>query len=102
MFRKKLEEYISFKKCKTCGHRRFYLDKERNDRAAGRIDRSKETCYCSGHKHPHRPGVKFCFHHSNCEKDTRIARYDENPDDVETDISWNHDRRLPPDAKCPF
>ncbi len=52
-FWKKLEWYVKPRKCKVCGHTRFYWDKERNKRRAG--------CGCGGYWFPHRPGSRFCY-----------------------------------------
>lgn len=50
-FRRPIETYRQ-KKCKACGHTRFYYDKERN--------RKQPSCECQGYHFPHRPGSRFC------------------------------------------
>lgn len=56
-FRQPLEHYVRPRKCKCCGHRRFYFDKERNRR---------QPCRCDGGllgrsgSIPHRPGSPCC------------------------------------------
>lgn len=50
-FNKRLAEYVRDKKCKACGHTRFYVDRERMSRIA---------CTCSGYHFPHRPDSRCC------------------------------------------
>ena len=54
-FAKRLEEYVREKKCHSCGHTKFYWDKERNKR--------RHACNCGGCHYPHRPGSCVCEDH---------------------------------------
>lgn len=52
-FRRAAESYVIKRKCRDCGHRHFYVDKERVYRPVCR-------CADSYFWGPHRPGSKFC------------------------------------------
>ena len=58
LFKKKLEEYVRTKKCKACGHNRFYFDKERATPV--------KPCTCFGYHFPHRPGSPCCEKNPLC------------------------------------
>lgn len=53
-FNRKVDDYIIPRKCRGCGHRHFYVDKERMTRIA---------CICMGYHFPHRPGSACCEQH---------------------------------------
>lgn len=50
-FSRKVNAYIIKRKCRSCGNRTFYVDKERM---------SRTSCTCSGYHYPHRPGSPCC------------------------------------------
>lgn len=50
-FLRALTDYIRQRRCRSCGHRRFYADRERATRKA---------CNCDGYHHAHRPGSRCC------------------------------------------
>jgi DNA-directed RNA polymerase subunit RPC12/RpoP len=58
VFPRDLEDYRRARKCKACGHRRFYVDKERV---------ARQACSCDGGligrtgSIPHRPGSAGCL-----------------------------------------
>ena len=54
-FVKKLEHYLRPRRCRCCGHDRFYVDRERMRR------RYEHPCKCDGCHYPHRPGSSVCF-----------------------------------------
>jgi hypothetical protein len=83
MFLKELEDYKRAKKCKSCGHIRFYIDKERNDR------RHAVACYCAGYHHPHRPLSTFCLLNPKSEFNTRVLRYKEDALQVGIDLAFD-------------
>lgn len=51
-FRRPVESYIVVRWCRHCGHRHFYIDRERVARKA---------CHCDGYHHAHRPGSRCCL-----------------------------------------
>lgn len=53
-FNKPLTEYVRPRRCWSCGHRSFYVDRERMTRL---------SCQCGGYHHPHRPGSRMCEQH---------------------------------------
>jgi hypothetical protein len=53
-FHRRVSDYIIKRKCRDCGHQRFYVDKERV---------ARKPCYCGGYHHAHRPGSRCCEHH---------------------------------------
>lgn len=48
-----LGTYVRGRRCRHCGHDRFYPDRERVTR---------KPCNCSGYHHAHRPGSRRCDH----------------------------------------
>jgi hypothetical protein len=48
---KPLAAYVRGRKCRHCGHGRFYVDKERLNR---------KPCNCMAYHHPHRPNSGAC------------------------------------------
>ena len=85
-FRKKLEEYVRPKKCKECGHDRFYYDRERNHRS--------DYCSCEGYHWTHRRGTTYCIHNPLYQVNVRVGRYGEKLEDVLEDIALRE--------QCPF
>jgi Zn ribbon nucleic-acid-binding protein len=81
-FARRLEDYIRTKVCKSCGHKRFYWDKERNKR--------RDYCTCEGYHFKHRIRSLFCVHNPNYELNVRVLRYGEEPEEVMLDIAWNN------------
>ncbi|MGC4075449.1 MAG: hypothetical protein QM702_00125 [Rubrivivax sp.] len=59
-------DYARPKRCRHCGHTRFYLDRERTYRTC---------CSCDGAYHwgPHRPGSPLCWHNRHWQAN-RAAR----------------------------
>lgn len=50
-FRRALVDYVRPRRCRSCRHTRFYVDRERATRKA---------CHCAGYHHAHRPGSRCC------------------------------------------
>lgn len=46
-----LASYVRWRRCRHCGHDRFYVDRERVNRL---------PCHCDGYHHAHRPGSRRC------------------------------------------
>lgn len=78
VFRQKVEWYIRAKKCRHCGHGRFYLDRARQYR--------KDYCSCEGYHYRHREGSTYCIHNPNYQVNVRVGRYGEKLEDVLEDI----------------
>lgn len=74
------EWYKRTKKCRHCGHFRFYLDKARQYRT--------DYCCCAGYHHTHRSGSKFCEMNPQHELMVRTERYGEAVADVALDMAW--------------
>lgn len=60
IFRRPVKTYIRPKRCRNCGHDKFYVDKERRDR---------KPCGCLGSYWwgPHRWGSAYCEHNPDHE-----------------------------------
>ena len=71
-FRRALFTYVIARKCRDCGHTRFYVDKERVTR---------KPCYCGGYHHAHRPGSRCCELHPRCDIN-RMLRAGASDEDV--------------------
>ena len=84
-FRHALEWYIRPKRCRCCGHKAFYVDKERVRR---------KPCYCEGYHYPHRPGTTFCVVNPQYQVNVRTMRYGEKLGDVLLDMYLRE--------QCPF
>jgi hypothetical protein len=97
MFNKMLEDYARTKKCKACGHWRFYWDKERNIRT---FVKRNDICYCSSYPHPHRLKSKFCESHPKAEFNIRTQRHQEDAQQVAIDIAF--DAPIYNIEECPF
>lgn len=50
-FARARHDYVRGRKCRHCGHTRFYVDRERIGRRG---------CGCGGYHFPHRPGSPCC------------------------------------------
>jgi len=57
-FRRALGDYVRGKRCRHCGHDRFYVDRERMNRRG---------CTCGGYHFPHRRGSGACIHSARSE-----------------------------------
>lgn len=77
LFPRRIETYVRLKKCRACGHTRFYLDR-------GRLYRN-DYCACEGYHHKHRIRSTFCIHNPQYEANVRIRRLGEHPHDVALD-----------------
>lgn len=93
-FKKPLEDYVRLKKCKRCSWWRFYLDRARQYRT--------DYCDCAGYHYRHRIGSPFCQHHPECEFNTRVRRYGEDPLEVRIDIAWEAPPQVLTDPEPPF
>lgn len=96
-FPRKVEEYIIARKCKSCGYKRFYVDKERMRR---------KSCYCSGYWFPHRIGCRCCVQNKDHVINSAIragATADELLD-LRLDLLWEADggRVMTEDEAVPF
>ena len=85
-FKHLLDWYLRKRRCRHCGHDRFYLDRARQFR--------DDYCTCSGYHYTHRKGSTFCEHHPNYQVNVRVGRYGEKLEDVLEDIKLR--------AICPF
>lgn len=77
-FKRQLDDYMRPKRCKACGHSRFYWDKERNGR--------REICGCDGYHFTHRKGSRMCHHNPLHELHERL-RQGENESEVRLDLT---------------
>jgi DNA-directed RNA polymerase subunit RPC12/RpoP len=91
-FRRAVHDYIIKRKCRHCGHRRFYVDKERVRR---------KPCKCAGYHHPHRMFSKFCDHRpeSIVHRAAREGTAGEALWDVAMEAAWSGGRVT---DVCPF
>jgi DNA-directed RNA polymerase subunit RPC12/RpoP len=66
-FKRQVDDYIRPKKCRACGHDRFYWDKEMNAH--------REICGCTGGYHfTHRKGSRLCVHNKWYELHDRLRQ----------------------------
>lgn len=86
VFLRELDTYIRRKKCRHCGHFRFYLDRRRQWRT--------DYCRCNGYHYTHRIGSPYCEHNENYQVNVRVGRYGEKLEDVLEDIKLRE--------QCPF
>lgn len=86
VFLRHLDTYIRIKKCRHCGHTRFYLDRRRQWRS--------DCCTCDGYHWKHRVGSTYCQLNPNYQINVRVGRYGEKLEDVLEDIALRE--------QCPF
>lgn len=87
VFVRQIEDYLRPKKCRHCGHSRFYLDRRRQWRT--------DYCTCTdGYHYTHRIGSTFCIHNPDFQINVRVHRYGEKLEDVLEDIALRE--------QCPF
>lgn len=93
VFIRPLDDYLRKKKCRHCGHDRFYLDRRRQWRT--------DYCSCDGYHYTHRIGSTYCMHNPNYEVNIRVGRYGEDLQEVLLEIAL---REKPPETEdeCPF
>lgn len=94
IFNHKVEWYKIKRKCKACGHQRFYVDKERQNRS--------DYCDCGSTHYRHRYKSNLCSHHPEFEKYERIRRYGEEAVEVVIDIAWRSAPMESPPVDPPF
>lgn len=80
-FRRPVEQYVRVRKCRSCTHVAFYVDKERQHRT--------DYCQCSGYHYRHRKGSPYCQTNPRYEFNVRVGRFKEDPLDVGIDIAWD-------------
>ena len=90
-FRRALEDYIRPKRCRGCGHGKFYWDRERNAR--------REICGCDGYHYTHRKGSRLCVHNPRYELHERV-RQGEDHDDVLLELTLAG--KISGEGECPF
>lgn len=78
---RQLETYVRTKRCKHCGHDRFYLDKSRQYRT--------DYCSCEGYHYRHRAKSTFCVENPQYEFNVRVGRFGEDPADVQMEIAFD-------------
>lgn len=61
--KKRLEDYVRIKKCKSCGSEKFSPDRHRDKKE------NKNPCVCHGYWFPHRKGSKWCIYNTTEKKD---------------------------------
>lgn len=93
-FVRKIETYVRPKKCKSCGHTRFYIDRWRLHR--------NDYCRCEGYHYTHRKGSTFCIHHPQQERNVRVERHGEHPLDVFIDQAFDAPPVFITDPNPPF
>jgi hypothetical protein len=76
---RRIDDYIRIPKCRHCGHKGFYLDKDRQYRG--------DYCSCEGYHYTHRKKSKFCIHHPDYQLNVRTERYGEDRLDVQLEIA---------------
>ena len=76
---RRIADYIRVPKCKRCGHRKFYIDKQKWYRT--------DYCRCEDYHYTHRIKSPFCIHHPNYEYNVRVRRYGEDPAAVNFDLA---------------
>jgi predicted nucleic-acid-binding Zn-ribbon protein len=80
VFAMPVEMYIRPRKCKSCGHARFYADKERTNR--------QDYCRCDGWHHTHRRGSTYCLYHPQRQLLDRL-RAGESRADIALDLAFD-------------
>lgn len=60
---RKIKDYVIIPACRTCGVRRYYLDKWRIRHEMG----IRPTCDCGGYHFRHRKGSGYCYFHADAE-----------------------------------
>lgn len=81
VFRHPVEWYKIKRKCRSCGHWRFYLDKERTNR--------NDYCTCGTTHYPHRYKSSLCMHHPDYQMIVRTQVYGEERIEVMIDMAFN-------------
>jgi len=62
-FKREWDDYKIKKKCWSCGHDKFYIDRYRC------LKENKSPCTCDGYMFPHKKGRGECYHNPNWEEE---------------------------------